>query len=379
MKKVIGLLTAVFALAATANAKDNKLQGVTDTSIKVGAYTYFTGDWAVYGDMNYGIKAAFEKANAEGGIHGRKIEYVLLDGAQSVPKAVEATKRLMNQEKVMGFVQNSGELNASTYQMIEKKGLFDFFMSDNVTYKHADTRFLWQPSWTIEGKNMAEFIKKRHPGKKVAFIRYNGAFAKELVEGVKAGLGGKNPIGPDELVEYDAVNADAQVLNAMKWGADIIVLHVDPPGSSNIIKFANQKGFKPLWLMDSWNFTTTFIDLAGAAGEGAVVFSVVRSLSEKDHPAVKAHNEIMAKYMPKVKTNDGITNFGLALGQTMVEVFKRAGRDLNKETLIKAAESFKDWTCELCLVPANTGPGDHRFLETLAPYEVKGGKWTLVQ
>lgn len=378
MKKLKAILALFAITVASATGNASKLQGVTDKEIKLGTITLLSGEFAFYGQINQVIDAYFKKINAEeGGVHGRKIKYIIEDSGNSVPKAVEIANRLINREKVMGFLMSQGELNMTTHKIIGNKKVYDFFIGDNMsTYTPYETLYVQVPTWKQEGQINAEFIAKNYAGKKIGFIYVNAAHGKESLDSVQSNLKGKLTFGPAEPVDYDAVNGDAQVLNLMKAKVDVVYMHHDPPVSNAIIKFAHEKGFKPKWIVSSYNVNDEFINLASKeAAEGVVGSYFFKHVSNTSDPAVKKHIEFLKKYAPGIEPQEGITNWGEATGQMMVELLKRAGKDLTRESIKKAGESFKDWKCDLCIEPANTGPGDRQFISTMRQFVVKNGKW----
>src|SRR5471032_232787 len=104
MKKRTFLMTAAlgFALAATPALAQKKYDsGASDTEIKVGNIMPYSGPASAYGLIGKTIGAYFAKLNDEGGINGRKINYITYDDAYSPPKAVEQARKLVESDEVL--------------------------------------------------------------------------------------------------------------------------------------------------------------------------------------------------------------------------------------------------------------------------------------
>ena len=104
------LVAAVAAVALTTPAiSGENTRGVTDNEIVIGTYTDLSGVTAVWGvnDVN-AYRMAFDEANANGGINGRKIRYIVEDMQYQVPRAVQAANKLINRDNVFIMVSNAG-------------------------------------------------------------------------------------------------------------------------------------------------------------------------------------------------------------------------------------------------------------------------------
>src|SRR6201997_5348165 len=91
-----------------ANSADT-VRGVTDNEIVIGTITDLSGVTAVQGVNNAdAIRMAFDEANAKGGIHGRKIKYIVEDNQYQVPRAVQAMNKLLNSDNIFFTIDDGG-------------------------------------------------------------------------------------------------------------------------------------------------------------------------------------------------------------------------------------------------------------------------------
>src|SRR5246127_5996526 len=73
--------------------------GATDSEIKIGNTNPYSGPASAYGVIGKTIAAYFNKINAEGGINGRKINFISYDDAYNPQKTVELTRKLVEEDK----------------------------------------------------------------------------------------------------------------------------------------------------------------------------------------------------------------------------------------------------------------------------------------
>jgi branched-chain amino acid transport system substrate-binding protein len=363
----------------TGSAADAPLQGVTDTEIKIGAHTISTGLYAWAVSITESAKAYLDMINDQGGINGRKVKLIYYDTGYQPAKALEVTKKLINDDKVMAMFFGLGTTNQATFRYTQSKNIFDFFPIDNVSIyddKFSKTTFTLVPSWLNEARIIADYIIENYKGKKVGFLYVNDVNGKEGYKAIKKYLEGKVTFGPAEMFDPSATTANSQVLNLKKANVDVVYLHHEPPTSANAVKFAFEQGFKPKWIGTSWNVSDIFIDTAGKeAAEGVMAVHFSKLVTDND-PAVKKHIEMMKKYRKDIPP-DQWTVSAQIYSEYLVEVLKRAGKNLTQDSIIKAAESIKDWTCTLCLSPGTFSPTQHRGMTSMRLYTIKGGHWAL--
>ena len=98
-RRTIVALAALAAAAAPQAVLAQNTTGVTADTIKIGNINPYSGPASAYGQIGKTIEAYFNKVNEEGGIHGRKIEFISYDDGYSPPKTVEQARRLVEDER----------------------------------------------------------------------------------------------------------------------------------------------------------------------------------------------------------------------------------------------------------------------------------------
>ena len=102
MRRTILAVAGTLALLASfTGLRAQTVRGVTDTEIVIGTYTDLSGVTVAWGVNNSNaIRMAFDEVNARGGIHGRRIRYIVEDNQYQVPRSIQASNKLINRDNV---------------------------------------------------------------------------------------------------------------------------------------------------------------------------------------------------------------------------------------------------------------------------------------
>ena len=158
------LALLALGLAATPALSQKKYgPGVTDKEIKIGTTTPFSGPASAYSAGAVSATAWFQKINDEGGVNGRKINYIALDDAYSPPKTVEQIRKLIESEEVLFLVNPVGTAtNNAVVKYINQKQVPHLFIGTGATMFNDPEQFPWTMSWTphyaSEGEIYAKYI-----------------------------------------------------------------------------------------------------------------------------------------------------------------------------------------------------------------------------
>jgi len=316
------------------------------------------------------MKAYYDYINDQGGVYGRKIEIIIEDNQSSPPVAIEAARKLVEQDKVFA-IQGSlgGGTHSAIWKYLEEKGIPDMYVLDGDpkwTDPVVRTRFGFLVDYITEGRILGKYIAENFDGKKLGIIAQNDDFGKECKKGIEMGLEDE---GADmEIVTqyYDETQTDitAQAQRLKRENVDVIAFVGRPVQAANLFKTAREtlSWDVPVVLtgVDAAEVTAALAGYDNIEGAVSVVFG--HQAFETDNPGVAKHIQLMAKYSPDVKP-DNLTLVGAAISEGMVNVLRQAGPDLTRESFLDAAESVCDFVCSTCLVPTSTSPTDHRPTE----------------
>ena len=169
---------AVAMLAVTSSgalAQKKYDTGATDTEIKIGNIMPYSGPASAYGVIGKTEAAYFKKINAEGGINGRKINFISYDDAYSPPKTVEQARKLVESDEVL-FVFNplGTPPNSAIQKYLNSKKVPQLFVATGATKWNDPKNFPWtmgwQPNYQNEAQIYAKYILKEKPNAKIAIL-----------------------------------------------------------------------------------------------------------------------------------------------------------------------------------------------------------------
>jgi branched-chain amino acid transport system substrate-binding protein len=188
------VLSAGLAFPALSQAAD--MPGVTDTEIKIGNIAPYSGPASAYSTIAKTISAYFDKVNEEGGINGRKINFLSYDDGYSPPKAVEQARKLVESDEALLIFQSLGTpSNSAIEKYMNMKKVPQLLVATGATKFGNPEDFPWtmgwQPNYQSEGIIYGRWIAAEMPDAKIAVMYQNDDFGKDLLNGLKTGLGDK--------------------------------------------------------------------------------------------------------------------------------------------------------------------------------------------
>ena len=261
-RQVLPLLAAtalVLALGTSASfAKKKYGPGVTDKEIKVGNIMPYSGPASAYGQIGKTIAAYFKMVNAEGGINGRKINFISYDDGYSPPKTVEQARKLVERDHVLFIFQSLGTpTNTAIHKYMNAKKVPQLFVATGATkwgdYKHFHWTMGWQPTYQSEGHIYAKYILANHPDGKIGILYQNDDYGKDYVKGLKDGLGAKaaKMIVSEQPYETSEPTVNSQIVNLKASGANIFFNVTTPKFAAQAIKKAAEIGWHPVQLLNN--------------------------------------------------------------------------------------------------------------------------------
>jgi branched-chain amino acid transport system substrate-binding protein len=382
---------ALTMLAATsASAADKKYDtGATDTEIKIGNIMPYSGPASSYSVIGKTEAAFFNKINAEGGINGRKINFISYDDAYSPPKTVEQARKLVESDEVLLVFNSLGTPpNTAIQKYMNSKKVPQLFVATGATKWNDPKDFPWtmgwQPNYQSESQIYAKYILKNHPNAKIAVLFQNDDYGKDYVKGLKDGLGQKasSMIVAEESYETTEPTIDSHILTLKASGADVFFDVTIPKFAAQAIKKAAEVEWKPTHFLNnvSASISATIKPAGVENAQGIISSQYLKDPTDpqwKDDPDVKGWNAFLDKYYPEANRSDANVMYGYAVAQTMAQVLKQCGDDLTRTNVMKQAASLTDYVARGLLpgVKINTGPTDFAPISQLQLIRFKGETW----
>src|SRR5437879_8304008 len=245
------------ALAASPAAAQKKYDtGATDTEIKIGNTNPYSGPASAYGVIGKTITAYLNKINAEGGINGRKINFISYDDGYSPPKTVEQVRKLVESDEVLLLFQTLGTPpNSAIHKYMNSKKVPHLFVATGATkwgdQKNFPWTMGWQPNYQSEGRIYAKYLMEHHPNAKIGILYQNDDYGKDYVKGLKDGLNGKLQIVSELPYETTDPTVDSQIINLKASGADVLYNVTTPKFAAQAIKKMAEIEWKPVHLLNN--------------------------------------------------------------------------------------------------------------------------------
>jgi len=384
-------LALIAASTSIASAQKKYDTGATDTEIKVGNIMPYSGPASAYGIIGRTEAAYFKKINEEGGINGRKINFVSYDDAYSPPKAVEQARKLVESDEVLFIFNSLGTpSNSAIQKYMNSKKVPQILVATGATKWNDPKDFPWtmgwQPSYQSETQIYAKWLLKNKPDAKIAVLFQNDDYGKDYLKGLKDGLGAKaaSMIVAEESYETSEPTIDSHIVRLKSSGADVFMNITTPKFAAQAIKKVAEVGWKPLHFLNNVSGSVGSV-LKPAGFENAqdiISADYLKDVSDpqwKNDPGMKDFLAFMDKYFPDGDKLDHGTIVGYGVAQTLVQILKQCGDNLTRENVMKQAASLKDFRTEVLLpgIQINTSATDFAPISQLQLERFKGEKWDL--
>jgi ABC-type branched-subunit amino acid transport system substrate-binding protein len=386
----LGLLATTSLASSAALAQKKYDPGASDTEIKIGNIMPYSGPASAYAVIGQTEAAYFKMLNDKGGINGRKINFISYDDGYSPPKAVEQARKLVESDEVLFIFNPLGTpSNSATMKYMNAKKVPQLFVATGATKFSEDPKtnpwtMGWQPSYQSEGQVYGKYILKDHPNAKIGVLYQNDDFGKDVLKGLKDGLGdkAKSTIVSEATYEVTDPTIDSQILKLKASGADLFMDITTPKFAAQAIKKVAELGWKPLHILNNVSISTgSVLKPAGLDNSKDIISSgYLKDATDpktKDDPTLKDYFAFLDKYMPDVDRSNGNLIYGYGVSQTMEQVLKQCGDNLTRENVMKQAASLKNFVSAVFLegVKANTGPNDYFVHDQLQMMKFNGESW----
>ncbi len=352
-----GLALAAVAVPS-AIAGGSATPGVTPTTVTIGGSVPITGPAAAFGSVARGADAYFKYVNAHGGVNGRKIDYKYVDDAYEPSQTVLATRQLVQQDNVFAIFNTVGtDNNLAVRAFLNQAKVPQLFVGTGVSKigrEHA--KYPWTigylPSFVAEGKLYGRHILKTKPKAKIAVLYENSDYGTDLTAGLRKGLGAKAArIVATQAYDPTDATIDSQMARLKASGADTFMMFATPKFAILAFIAVNKLGWRPQIFVSSVSISPNIMDIArastqGRTTEGALSIAFVKDPTDRARyghdPVMKLYSSILKSYLPSGKYEDVYNYYGMAVAYTMVDALKKAGRNLTRESLLRAATHLNE-------------------------------------
>ncbi|WP_334420473.1 MULTISPECIES: ABC transporter substrate-binding protein [unclassified Bradyrhizobium] len=388
-------MAAVAALLSTTStgavAQKKYDPGATDTEIKIGNIMPYSGPASAYGVIGKTEQAYFDKMNAEGGINGRKINFISYDDAYSPPKTVEQARRLVESDEVLLIFNSLGTPpNSAIHEYMNSKRVPQLFVATGATKwddpKNFPWTMGWQPNYQSEARIYAKYILREKPDAKIAVLYQNDDYGKDYLKGLKDGLGAKaaSMIVAEESYETSEPTVDNHIVRLRSSGADVFFNITTPKFAAQAIKKAFEIGWKPTHFLNnvSASIGSVIKPVGFERSQGIISAAYLKDAIDpqwKDDKGMKAFYDFLEEDFPEGNRADGSVIYGYNVARTLAEVLRKCGDNLTRENIMKQAASLKDFSSGTLLpgITITTAPDDFAPIQKMQLMRFEGERWEL--
>ena len=393
-RRLAALSTAIAFLAicqGSAFAQKRYDTGVTDTEIKIGNIMPYSGPASAWSMVGRTEAAYFKRVNAEGGINGRKINFISYDDGYSPPKTVEQARKLVESDDVLLIFSSLGTpTNSAIHKYMNGKKVPQLFVATGATKWDDPVEFPWTmgwiPSYQSEAQIYAKYILKSIPNARIAVLYQNDDLGKDYLKGLKDGLGSlaQSMIVIEESYEVADPTVDAHVVKMKSLNANVFVDITGPKFAAQAIRKAAEIGWKPVHLLASVSSSTGAVLQPAGVENARGIISVAYTMDPqdpqwKDDPDMKTFDQFLMRDFPEGNRTDGMVSTGYNLARTLVQVLRQCGDNLTRENVMRQAASLKDFRSGTLLpgIAINTSGSDFAPLKQMQLRRFDGAKWEL--
>ena len=392
MKRTLLAALAAAALFAAGPVLAQKKydRGASDTEIKVGNFVPYSGPASAYGIVGQTLAAYVKMVNDRGGINGRKITLLSYDDAYSPPKAVEQTRKLVENDEVLFLYQTLGTpSNASILKYMNQRKVPQLMVSSGGTrfgdHKENPWTMPFNAPYQAEGRIYAAHILKNYPNAKIGVLMPNDDYGKDIYKGIRDGLGAKASMIVKELTyETSDPTIDSQMVALKASGADLFLNLTTPKFAAMAIRKLGDLQWKPVHILNNVSASTgAVIKPAGFENaQDAITATYVKDPTDpawKNDAAIKEWEAFVDKYMKGADKTNSLILYSFAAAQLMEQIIKQAGDNLTRENILAQAQNLKDAKIGALMpgIVLNTSAKDHYPIEQMQLMRFKGDKWEM--
>jgi branched-chain amino acid transport system substrate-binding protein len=394
MKRIIAMSLSAVSLVLVSGAAWTAGQygpGAGDTEIKIGNTMPYSGPASSYGAIGKSEAAYFAMINEQGGIKGRKINFITRDDGYSPPKTVEQVRKMVEEDGVLLLFQPLGTPSNTAIQgYLNDNKVPQLFVATGADKwndpKNHPWTMGWQPSYRIEARIYSRYILKTQRDAKIAVLYQNDDFGKDYLVGLREGLGDK----ADRLIvasaSYETTDPtiDAQILSLQSSGANVLLTAATPKFAAQAIRKVFDIGWKPTHFLTNVSISVgSVIQPAGLEKSiGIISAGYYKDPTDPEWQDTPDYNEWLAwmkKYNSAANVRDGFAVYGYSAAQTLVAVLRASGDDLTRDNVMHQAASIRDLKLPMLLpgITVNTSADDFAPIKQMQLEKFDGTTWKL--
>ncbi len=390
MNRTMQWLAAIALAALVASpAPAADLPGVTATELKIGNTNAYSGSASAYGVIAKTEAAFWQMVNDQGGVGGRKINFISYDDGYSPPKTVEQVRRLVEEDQVAFLFNTLGTpTNTAIHRYVNQKKVPHLFISTGADkwgdYKQFPWTMGYQPSYRTEAQIYMKYMLAQKPNAKLAILYQNDDFGKDYPAGVRDVLGDKysSIVVKEATYETTDATADSQLATLKASGADVLLVAAIPKFAAQAIKKVRDMDWRPMFFLTNVSISVgSVMNPAGPEnGVGIITTGYMKDPTDpafKDDAGMNEWRAFMAKYMPGADLTDSNPVFAYGVSMVMWQVLKQCEGDFSRANIMKQAANLNDAYDPVLLpgIKVSTSPTNFHPIRAMQLQRWDGKTW----
>jgi branched-chain amino acid transport system substrate-binding protein len=387
--KAFALSGLVIGLASIDAAAQKKYDvGVTDSEIKIGNVMPYSGPASAYAAIGKTEAAYFKMINDQGGINGRKINFISYDDGFAPPKTVEQVRKLVESDEVYVLFNVVGTAgNSAIQKYLNQKKIPHIFISSGAAKFEDPEQFPWSMAWwpgfKSEARIYAKYIQQHYPDKTIGILYQNDDSGKDYLAGFREAFGAETArkIAIELPYEVTAPTVDSQVVQIKSANVDIFINLGTPKFAAQAIKKIAEMGWTPIQLLGNAAASTSSTTSAAGIDASRNIVSAVYLKDPadpqwKNDDGIKEFRAFMSKYYPDGDQENGTTVFGYGAAKAFVQILRQCGDDLTRDNMMKQMTSL-DMKIDVYLpgIRIKTSPTDYSPIDQLQLVKFNGQRF----
>ncbi|CAN5646681.1 ABC transporter substrate-binding protein [soil metagenome] len=382
---------AALVMVASAGAHPAQDPGVTPATVLLGGTVPLTGEAAAFGSVGPGAKAYFDYVNASGGVNGRRISYTFYDDAYNPALTVQLTRKLVEQDKVFAVFNTVGTSNSlAIREYLNVQKVPQLFAADgSQAIGSGSARYPWTMGFLMsyrgEGVVYGRNVAQTRPRARIAVLYENSELGRDMLAGLTRAIAGEGPkIVAKESYEFTGSDVTGQIAKLKSSRADTLMIFATPKFFIQAAVSAHKLAWKPRLYIASVSIEPGIMAIARVNApeltKNALSIAFVKNPNDpvwKKDKTVALYRTIMRRYAPSGRVTDVYNWYGMTVAWTMVETIRKAGQNLTRAALLRAAQNLNLPRNPFLLpgIRLQTSRTDYRPLEHVYLYRYDNKEW----
>ncbi len=387
--KIALLATVIVVLSVCASRAEQQYDpGASDTSIKIGNTMPYSGPNSAFAVIGRAQAAYFRMVNDQGGVNGRKIDYLSYDDSYTPPKTVEQVRKLIESDEVLLLFSLLGTpTNLAVIKYINGKKVPHLLIASGGTVFGDYKQFPWsmgfQTQTQAETRAYGRYLAKNYPNAKIGVLYSSDGLGRDNIKGFKQGLGDKvGNITVEQIYDATAPTIDSQLVKIRTSGVDVFANFTTPKFAAMAIRKSAEMGWKPVHILHAISQSIETV-LKPAGLENAKDIITSNYLKEygdptwDDDPGMKKFVAFLDKYLSGENKYNSLIAYAYISAQTLVHILQQCGDDLTRANVMRQAESLRALELDVLLpgIKVNTSQTNHYPIQQTLMHRFDGARW----